>query len=273
MGKRTGKGIVALAFLAAAVAAFSGASFAAGLAPASVEYSADRHVTTGSGEAMTGKVHAAPGKERNEFGAGAVSIMRMDKKVMWTLMPDQKKYMEHKFGESTAKRDPGNIQDCDVKQTAAGEETLDGFRTRKSTIEVSCPGKEKFGGTMWITKENIVMRMETDVKTSGAKKEKFRMELKNLKIGKQDPALFEIPKGYEKFEVPSIGNIQQMFRDQAAKDEQRRREQEEAKAREREEAAAKARETGRSYSAQPREQTPLESGVDKAKKLKNLLGW
>lgn len=272
MGNGTGKWIVVLAFLAAAVAFSPAASFGAGLAPASVEYSADRQVTTGAGEGMTGKIYAAPGKERNEFGPGAASIMRQDKKVMWTLMPEQKKYMEHKFGEADAKRDPGNIQDCDVKQTAAGEETIDGFRTRKSTIEVSCPGKEKFGGTMWITKENIVMRMESEVKTSGAKKEKFRMELKNLKVGKQDPALFEIPKGYEKFEVPSVGNIQQMMRDQAAKEEQRQREQEEAKARAAEE-RAKARETGRSYSAQPREQTPLESGVDKAKKLKNLLGW
>jgi hypothetical protein len=272
MGNGKGKRIVVLALLAAAVAIIPGSSHAAGLAPASVEYSADRHVTTGSGEGMTGKIHAAPGKERNEFGQGAVSIMRMDKKVMWTLMPEQKKYMEHKFGEATAKRDPGNIQDCDVKQTAAGEETIEGFKTRKSTIEVSCPGKEKFGGTMWITKENIVMRMETEVKTSGAKKEKFRTELKNLKVGKQDPALFEIPAGYEKFEVPSIGNIQQMMRDQAAKEEQRQREQEEARARAKEE-AAKARETGRSYSAQPREQTPMEQGIDKAKKLKNLLGW
>jgi hypothetical protein len=269
MGNRTGKGIVAFALGLAAILASPSNVSAAGFTPASVEYSADRHMTTGSGEGMTGKIYSAPGKERNEFGGGAVSITRMDKKLMWTLMPSEKKYMEHKFGEGKEKRQTGDYQDCDVKQAGAGEETVNGHPTKKNTIEVSCPNKEKFTGAIWLTKENILMRMETSVATGASKKEKFRMELKNLKIGKQDPALFEIPAGYEKFEMPTMGGIQQMMRDQSAAEEQRRKN--EAKARE--DAKAKEAETGRSYSAQPREQTPVDQNIDRAKKLKNLLGW
>ncbi len=32
----------------------------------------------------------------------------------------------------------------------------------------------------------------------------FRMELKNLKVEKQGPSLFEIPDGYKKFEMPAF---------------------------------------------------------------------
>jgi len=97
------------------------------------------------------------------------------------------------------------------------------------------------------------------------------MELKNLKIGKQDPKLFEIPAGYQKFEMPSMGDIQRMMGEESAKEE--RRQKEAAKAREDARAKEKEAETGRSYTAQPREQAPVDQNIDRAKKLKNLLGW
>ena len=85
----------------------------------------------------------------------------MDKKVMWTLMPAEKKYMEHKFSEQKGKRAKGDYKDCDVRQTDAGKETVNGFPTRKMTVEISCPGNDKHTGTIWLTKENIPIRMET----------------------------------------------------------------------------------------------------------------
>ncbi len=248
MGNLIRKTIVVLALGLASIMSASGALFAAGFAPASVEYSADRHMSTSEGAAMTGKVYSAAGKERNEFGAGeTVSITRMDKKLIWMLMPKEKKYMEHAFGEG--KREKGNYQECDVRQTAAGEETVNGVRTKKSTVEFSCPDKEKSSGTIWMTKENIVMKMETMAKSGSSKKDVFRMELKNLKIGKQDPNLFEIPAGYQKFEMPSMGDIQKMMKEQAG--------------------AEPPTET----STPPSEQPPVDQNIDRAKKLKNLLGW
>jgi hypothetical protein len=286
MGNRTGKRVLNLFILLAAAALLPGAAFSAGFMQPSVEYSADRVMSTESGS-MTGKVYSAPEKERMDLkeGGGVVNIVRMDKKVMWTLMPSEKKYMEHKFSEQKGKREKGDYQDCDVRQTDAGKEEVNGFPTRKMATEISCPGNDKFTGTFWLTKENIPIRMETS--KAGSKKDMVRIELKNLKIGKQDPSLFEIPAGYTAMVVPSFGDIQNMMnqqrsmqekaeRDAAAKEEARRQKEEARKAE-----AAKQNQgraytaAGRSYSSQPREEpkTAVDVGIDSAKKLKNLLGW
>jgi hypothetical protein len=83
-------------------------------------------------------------------------------------------------------------------------------------VEITCPHKSSYSGTLWLTKENIPMRIETADK-SGSGKKVFRMELKNLKIAKQDPRLFDVPSGYEKFEIPAMGemDIQKMMKDRA----------------------------------------------------------
>lgn len=278
MANRTGNGFVIAGILLAGFVALSAPAFAAGFPQPTAEYSADRHIS-GDGGGMTGKVWSAPGKERMEFERGEVAtIIRMDRKLMWTLMPAQKQYMEHKFSEQPPeKRQKGDYRECDVKQTETGKETIDGFSTRKMTMEMSCPGDEKHTGTIWLTKENIPIRMETS--RAGSKKDAVRIELKNLKIGKQDPKLFEVPAGYSKMEMPSMGGIQKMMRDQQSRQEAAEKEAV-AKEAAREEEAAKRRqqqETGRAYTAQPRQQGTEKSTVDKvvdpAKKLKGILGW
>ncbi len=278
MANRTGKGIVIVGFLLAGLAALSSQAFAAGFSQPTAEYSAERHIS-GEGGGMVGKVWSAPGKERMEFERGeAVTIMRMDRKLMWTLMPAQKQYMEYNFSEQKPeKRQKGDYRDCDVKQTETGKETIDGFSTRKMTMEVSCPGDEKHSGTIWLTKENIPIRMEAS--RAGSKKDTVRVELKNLKIGKQDPKLFEIPAGYTKMEMPSLGNIREMMRKQQSMQEEAEKKAAENEAA-REAEAAKRRqpqETGRAYTAQPRQQATEKSTVDKvldpAKKLKGIMGW
>ena len=278
MGNRTGKGIVILCLWMAAIWISSGSALAAGFVQPTVEYSADRVMGTDE-KGMSGKVYSAPGKERMEMEKGeAVTIMRMDKKVMWMLMPAQKQYMEHSFSESQGKSTKGDYRECDVKQTEAGSETVNGFPTRKMTMEISCPNKEKHNGTIWLTKENIPMKMEAS-KAGASKKDVVRIELKNLKIGKQDPALFEIPAGYAKMEMPTMEGIQKMMKDQQSQQEAAERKAAAKEAARQEEAAKRKQQadTGRAYSAQPREQTteksPVEKALDPAKKLKGLLGW
>jgi outer membrane lipoprotein-sorting protein len=271
MGNGTGKMIAILGLCLAAVAIPPGAAFAAGFAQPTAEYSADRYISA-EGGGMSGKVYSAAGKERMEMEKGeAVTIMRMDKKVVWILMPSQKQYMEHRFSEQGEKREKGDYRDCDVRQTEGGRETVNGFPTRKMAMEISCPGNEKHSGTIWLTKENIPIRMEAS--RVGSKKETVRIELRNLKIGKQDPKLFEIPAGYSKMEIPSMGNIQQMMRDQKRMQEEAEKEAAREAEAARKEEAAKPADTGRSYTAQPREKSAVDKVIDPAKKLKSILGW
>ncbi|MBA2124435.1 hypothetical protein B9J78_05845 [bacterium Unc6] len=71
--------IVALIFL------FGGIAFAQ-------DFSADMVSTTKSG-VVTGKIFVTKEKTRMEMPQ-AITITRMDKNVVWILMPDQKMYME-----------------------------------------------------------------------------------------------------------------------------------------------------------------------------------
>lgn len=246
MKNRKGKGIVILGVCLAGLLILPWTALAEGFSQPTAEYSADRHIIA-EGGSFEGKVHSAPGKERMEMQAGeATTIVRMDKKVMWTLLPAQKQYMEFQFSEQGEKnRAQGDYRDCDVRQTDAGKETVEGFETRKMAMEITCPGNEKRSGTVWLTKENIPIRMESS--RSGSKKDTVRVELKNLKIGKQDPKLFEIPAGYAKMEMPSFGNIRQMMKGQPSGQGE----------------AAK----------EPGGKGAADTALDPAKKLKGILGW
>jgi hypothetical protein len=249
----------------------AGALFAAGFSPVNVDYSADRYMS-GDGNTISGKVYYSPGKERMEFESGEhVTILRQDKKLVWTLMPKEKTYMENKFGEE--KKRGGDYRDCNVRQSEAGREVVNGVETRKSTVEISCPDKTSYSGTLWLTKENIPMRMETSDKSDRSGKKVFRMELKNVKIAKQDSRLFEVPSGYARFEMPAMGDmdIQKMMKSQpqaAPPAEKPPKPAETGRS-----YTAQPRETGRSYTAQPREKSTADKILDPAQKLKNLLRW
>jgi hypothetical protein len=168
----------------------------------SVEYSADREMQTEVGT-IEGKVYSAKGKERMETsmkGMTSVMILRSDKKEGYMLMPAQKMYMQMDFAKAQAQsgtQPPEN----DVQITEVGSETIEGQPTTKYKMILK---DGSAGGFMWVTKDGIVMKMDAVVK-SGKDKSRMTMTLKNLKIGAQDPALFEVPAGYTK--LPSMGNM------------------------------------------------------------------
>lgn len=167
-----------------------------------VEYSADSVMQMEEGT-MEQRVYVTPTKERREMtggaGEGMTTIFRHDTKVMWQLMPSEKMYMENQIGKS-AEKDPSQ---WDFEETVMGDEVLNGMKvTKYKTIATSTDGK-KFGGFSWRTKEGISVKTDLLYK-EGNKKERMMTELRNLKIGKQDPQLFEIPKDFTKFDMAGM---------------------------------------------------------------------
>jgi len=164
------------------------------------EYSADATIQNEEGT-MQQRVYVAPMKERKEMltgaGEGAVQIFRYDTKVMWQLMPSEMMYMEH----SIAGKGPGNDpSQWTYEDTAIGEETLNGVNvTKYKTIATSTDGK-KYGGFSWRTSNGINVKQDLLYK-EGNEKKRMLTELNNLKVGRQDPKLFEIPEGYTKFDM------------------------------------------------------------------------
>ena len=173
-----------------------------------VDYSADSTMETEGGMTMKSRVYYSPGKQRMEMGGkdGSVTIMRRDKKVMWQLMGDM--YMEMPMNQS---EDP---HDMDVQMTTVGEETVNGIKTTKSKVIATKKDGSKFGGFFWTTKDGITIKMDL-LSKEGDKKMRITQELTNLKVGKVDPKLFEIPPGYTKNDMGAMMGQMMMGGDQS----------------------------------------------------------
>ncbi len=176
-----------------------------------VDYSADSTMETEGGMTMKSRLYHTVEKERMEMGGsdGMVSIIRKDKKVVWQLMGNM--YMEMPMDASNA----SGMDAFDItEQVDVGPETINGLKTTKSKIvAVKKDGSGKFGGFFWTTKEGITVKMDM-LSKEGDKKMRMTSELSNLKIEKQDPALFEVPACYTKNDMGAmmggIPNIEDM---------------------------------------------------------------
>lgn len=160
---------------------------------------------------IPGKMYQSGEKSRQEVTMGGMQqiiINRRDKKVVWMLAPTQKSYMEFNADDPKMgkKEDLQNFwKSHDAKMEKIGKEDVNGVETTHSkvTIASATPDGHTFSGEVWLTKDNVPMRMRTSPSSGG----EVVMELKNLKIGKQAPSLFEVPEGYTKMQMPDLSGM------------------------------------------------------------------
>ena len=171
-----------------------------------VDYSADMRMDMGKDPygkrmIMTGRLYFSPKKVRREMtglGNKTIIIQRRDKGVNWHLMPSEKMYMESH--SDPKKNDPERMmREGNVKFTKLGSERVNGMRTTKYKFEVVHKDGGRFDGYHWMTKDNIPVRM-----MSTSKGQQFQIDYTNIKIGKQNPRLFEIPAGYRRMTMPQV---------------------------------------------------------------------
>lgn len=178
----------------------------------SAEYSAEEVVETAEGISKT-KVYSTPTMERREMSEGGqqmIAITRHDKKIVWNLMPEEKMYMEMPIGQSASnKEDKTDLSAYKIEQTPMGQETINGIVMNKGKMIMTGKDGSKMGGFMWTTKEGIIAKMDA-LSVEQGKKDRFKLEMTNLKIGKQPANLFEIPKGFEKMDMGAMGAMEGM---------------------------------------------------------------
>ena len=198
--------IVRLALLAVSAALLTmqpGPVQAAGFMEPNAEYSADQYSGV-RGKTIKSKIYHAPKKQRMDMEEGGRSqhtITRMDKKVFWIVMPEKKMYMERSLDVKSPEQGR-DIKECDVTRKNSGKEMVNGVSTAKSFVEMKCPDGAGFSGDIWESKEGIIVKMDIVDKKEG--KDHLTVELKNLKIGKLDPGIFEVPGDYRKTTMPSV---------------------------------------------------------------------
>lgn len=159
-------------------------------------YSAMETISTPRGE-MTSRVFVAPRMKRMEM-EGATQVLRFDKEVMWVLMPKQKMYMEKPIAAA-----PGGSANLKfIERKKLGQETVNGIKaTKYKTVAVDKDGN-RLEGFSWRSTEGILVK--NDMKTTGGGRSMtVKTELSDLKVGSQNPALFEVPEGFNKFAMPS----------------------------------------------------------------------
>lgn len=161
------------------------------------EFSADMAMKGPDGQGMSGKVFVKGQKIRQEFdqdGEKMVTILRMDRKLTWILMVDEKAYMEMKMKESA--EDPKLVEKADpAKVKRLGKETVNGFVCEK--IQVT---DKDVVITQWLSTE-LGWPIRGEVKGSEGVS---THEYKNINKGGVADALFEIPAGFQKMSVPGM---------------------------------------------------------------------
>ncbi len=152
------------------------------------DFSADM-VSYSSEGSLTAKLYISGDKSRMEM-PGATTISRMDKKVVWVLMPGENMYMEQPIDPRTAASTREKI-DGEIERKAEGNETISGRNTTKYRVTFEANGKRE-SVFQWIDESAHI-----PVKTA-AIDGSWSSEFRNIQSGPQDPALFVIPNGYTK---------------------------------------------------------------------------
>lgn len=161
------------------------------------EFSADMTMTDAKGKVASGKIFMKGQKIRQEItdeGQTNVAILRLDKKVSWTLLPENQ-YMEVAMPFDTSRPEDSGIE---YETTELGNETINGYECKV----IQYTYKEKKYGILvqWIAnKLNFTIKSQT--KNSKGKVTNT-MEYSNIKVGNQPDSLFEIPSGYQKMGLP-----------------------------------------------------------------------
>jgi hypothetical protein len=169
------------------------------------EYSAASAIQTPKGT-QRGRVWRTPVALRHEMAddaRGNTVIARLDRKLAWLLVPEQKLAIElglDNFG-LPAELLTGN----GIKQTPVGQETIAGRRTTKVRVERAGTqnGNGRFDGHVWTTPEGIIMKVVGSGENQG-RGGTVNMSFSDVKVGQQDPALFELPAGYRRLALVGV---------------------------------------------------------------------
>ncbi len=177
------------------------------VAQAPQSFSADMKMT-GKNITATGKLFSSGDKVRMEttaMGRSSVVIADNTKKLAWMLMPEQKMYMEmstenaQRRGPSYRNYNPANPCEgiADTTCQKVGTETVNGELCDKWQFVSKGKGPNL---TTWISKS-------TNIPIKSVTADGSTMELSNIKVGPQSASLFELPTGYQKFDMGNMGNM------------------------------------------------------------------
>jgi hypothetical protein len=157
------------------------------------EYTADMvNVTTGK---VMQKIAVTPDKiyseSLNDKGKReGLAIVRLDQKKMYMVMEDEKSYIEVPFNKDTFSVADLSMGMANVKREKVGTETVSGYTADKFQITASAMGMA-VASFEWVAPEFDPMPVRTESQGQ-------IQEMRNIKTGRPDASLFEVPAGYKR---------------------------------------------------------------------------
>lgn len=187
------------------VAATPGAAHATLFGDASIAYSAARTVTV-NGKSYSGMVFHVPGHDRHEQtiqGIAEVVILDAAMKQGFLVVPMLRSYVAFAFPKLMAELD-----DPGLRRAPVGRDMVNGVPTTKFRVDRVSADGGRAQGYAWLSAQGVLMRIDgTITRDAGSKPMAIRMELANLAVGPQDPALFEVPPGLAKLPAAALEGL------------------------------------------------------------------
>jgi hypothetical protein len=184
------------------VAIFSASAGAAiNLLDLKVEYSAES--VAGSGpNPQTGRLWRTPTAlryESTDSTRAQTFIVRFDRNTAWMLVPELKLVLET---DLAALSQFSGLPSAGEKlnPVEVGPETIDGMRTTKYRVSADDPKAGWFRGFVWRTTQGVVLKIDGEGEHQG-RLGILRLQFRNVRIGPQDPGLFEPPADFKRMPV------------------------------------------------------------------------
>jgi hypothetical protein len=193
------------AVMALLLIGFTGAPIdagAGGLLDLSVSYTADSVIGAGA-KARAGHLWRTPQALRHEWieaGQKRTVIVRLDRGLAWTLLPGTNIALETTLDGLGPVPIAALADGSRLRQTAVGQETIEGIRTTKYRVSTAPGEPNRFDGNVWSSAEGIVMKIEGTGEANG-RQGNIDLAFHNVRIGRFDPGLFELPANAQRMKV------------------------------------------------------------------------
>jgi hypothetical protein len=195
---------LAVASIALAVLAGIGGRAPAGtLGDPSVGFTAER-ILVFDGHTYVGRMWSMPGEQRHDQDLPSlkpVFILHADSTEGDILLPQLHTAVEFAMPKALAVLGQPGLLGKPV-----GEETVNGIATTKYAVDKDIP-EGRLSGTLWLSRDGIPMRCNGSLIRNNGKTTRVHWELRDLRIGPQNPTLFTVPEGYSKLSPQAAATL------------------------------------------------------------------
>ena len=176
---------------------------AATLGDARVGYAADR-ILVFDGQRFVGRIWQMPGVQRHEQPLGGVTpafILHRDRAIGDVVLPKLHTVVEFALPKAFAL-----LEDPGLLRHPLGAETVNGIPATRYAVDETVP-EGHAAGSLWLSRDGILVKCEGSFTATNGKVWTIRWELRHVRIGRQDPALFALPKGFAKLRPEAVAPL------------------------------------------------------------------